>query len=127
MKLDKYNKEDKIFYSKVKDKIQFARTRNQIVHTDFLNMHNLKIAIEALNSEKENNYIIFKPQKEADKVLLIIYANKHKELFILFASYGNNNTFGHPSQAIIYDINYNHSYFVPVSELKETLLEEEVM
>ena len=38
--LNKYsNEEDRLFVAKIIDKINFAKTRNQIVATDFLDMY----------------------------------------------------------------------------------------
>ena len=55
--LDRYsNEEDKLFVAKILDKINLAKTRNQIVNTDFLDMHQKKISQEILkNHPKELN------------------------------------------------------------------------
>ena len=43
--LNKYsNDEDKLFISKILDKIKLSKTRNQIVNTDFLDMYQKKIS-----------------------------------------------------------------------------------
>lgn len=49
-----------------------------------------------------------------------------KERYVLFASYGMKNTYGHPSKRVISDIGGNHSYFFPVSEIKESKFVEEI-
>ena len=46
--LNKYEDEEKIFVAQVLDKIRLAKTRNQIVETDFLDMYKQKIAKELL-------------------------------------------------------------------------------
>ena len=75
--LNKYsNDEDKLFISKILDKIKLSKTRNQIVNTDFLDMYQKKISTEILKIEKEENYIFYKPWEETDRSLLIIYPEK---------------------------------------------------
>ena len=55
--LSKYsNEEDRLFVAKIIDKINLAKTRNQIVATDFLDMYQKKIAQEVINIVKEQNY-----------------------------------------------------------------------
>ena len=52
--LNKYSNDgDKLFISKILDKIKLAKTRNQIVNTDFLDMYQKKISTEILKTEKE--------------------------------------------------------------------------
>ena len=81
--LNKYsNDEDKLFISKILDKIKLAKTRNQIVNTDFLDMYQKKISTEILKIEKEGNYIFYKPWEETDRTMLIIYPEKFSDLFL---------------------------------------------
>ena len=69
--LNKYsNEEDRLFVAKIIDKINFAKTRNQIVATDFLDMYQKKIAQEVINIVKEQ-----------EKVMLIFYPDKYMDLF----------------------------------------------
>lgn len=80
--LDKYvNEEDRLFVAKILDKISLAKTRNQIVNTDFLNMYQKKISQDVLNIVKEKSYTYYYPCKEAEKVMLIIYLEKYNEIF----------------------------------------------
>lgn len=80
--LNKYsNDEDKLFISKILDKIKLAKTRNQIVNTDFLDMYQKKISEEILKIEKVENYIFYKPFEETDRSMLVIYPEKYRELF----------------------------------------------
>ena len=80
--LEKYQtEEDKLLVAKILDKVKLARTRNQIVNTDFFDMYKQKIAKEVLAIEKEKNYILFKPCEEADKAMLIFYPNNYGHLF----------------------------------------------
>lgn len=79
--INKYNdEEDKLLVAKILDKIKLAKTRNQIVYTDFLNMHQKVISQEILKMQKEENYIFFIPCEEAEKPVLIIYPDKYSEL-----------------------------------------------
>lgn len=81
--LNKYsNDEDKIFIARILDKIDLAKTRNQIVNSDFLDMYQQKLSKEILSLKKEKNYIYFKPFTETDRSMLIIFPEKYKELFL---------------------------------------------
>ena len=80
--LEKYkNEEEKLFVAKILDKIRLAKTRNQIVNTDFLDMHQRKISEEILNIEKEKNHQFYIPVEELEKYMLIIYPDKYEEIF----------------------------------------------
>lgn len=76
-----YNDEDKLLVAKILDKIRYAKTRNQIVNTDFLDMYQKKISQEVLNIEKERNYTYYSAFAEAEKSMLIIYPDKYSEIF----------------------------------------------
>lgn len=81
--LNKYSNDgDKLFISKILDKIKLAKTRNQIVNTDFLDMYQKKISTEILKIERAENYIFYKPWEETDRSLLIIYPEKFSDLFL---------------------------------------------
>lgn len=80
--INKYNnEEDKLLVAKILDKIKSAKTRNQIVYTDFLNMHQKVISQDILKMQKQENYTFFAPCKEAEKPVLVIYPDKYSELF----------------------------------------------
>lgn len=81
--LERYsNEEDRLLAAKILDKIKLAKTRNQIVNTDFLDMYQKKISQEILNIEKEKNYIYYYPCQEAEKAMLIIYPDKYEDIFL---------------------------------------------
>lgn len=81
--LERYsNEEDRLLAAKILDKIKLAKTRNQIVNTDFLDMYQKKISQEILNIEKEKNYIYYYPCQEAEKAMLIIYPDKYEDIFV---------------------------------------------
>lgn len=81
--LNKYsNEEDKLFIAKIIDKINLAKTRNQILNSDFLDMYQQKLSIKILNFSREENYLFFKPWEETDRSMLIIFPEKYKDLFL---------------------------------------------
>lgn len=79
--LNKYYEDDKILAAHILDQIRLAKTRNQIVATDFLDMYKQRIAKEVLNISKENNYIFYTKYEELEKAVLIIYPEKYERLF----------------------------------------------
>ena len=80
--LNKYTKdEDKLLVAKLLDKIGFAKTKNKIVNTDFLDMYQKKISLEILNIQKEKNYIYYGGVDNADRQMLIIYPEKYDNIF----------------------------------------------
>lgn len=80
--LNRYsNEEDRLLAAKILDKIKLAKTKNQIVNTDFLDMYQKRICQEVLNIEKEKNYTFYYACPEAEKVMLFIYSEKYNEIF----------------------------------------------
>lgn len=80
--LNRYsNEEEKLLAAKILDKIKLAKTKNQIINTDFLDMYQKRISQEILNIEKEKNYIFYSPCEETEKTILIIYPEKYNEIF----------------------------------------------
>ena len=80
--LNKYsNEEDRLLAAKILDKIKLAKTRNQIVNTDFLDMYQKRISQEVLNIEKEKDYTYYSACKCAEKNILIIYPEKYNQIF----------------------------------------------
>ena len=81
--LNKYNtEEDKLFASKILDKIRISKTRNQIVNTDFLDMYKRKICKDILDFSKERNYKFYLPNEDLEKSILIIYPEKFNTIFL---------------------------------------------
>lgn len=74
--LKKYNEEDKLFLSKVLDKIKIVKEKNKISYTDFLNLYEQKITIELLKRIKEKNYIFYGGFDEAERKIIIFYPEK---------------------------------------------------
>lgn len=77
---EKYkNSEYKLLIAKLIDKYEFAKTKNKITYTDFLNISEISVVKNVLKEEKINNYIIFGGREEADRSLLIFYPEKFSE------------------------------------------------
>lgn len=73
--LEKLNN-NKLLIAKIQDKYNFARTRNKITYTDFLNISEINIAKRFLAENKIKNYIFYGVKKEADRQILIFYSEK---------------------------------------------------
>lgn len=77
---EKYkNSEYKLLIAKLIDKYEFAKTKNKITYTDFLNISEISVVKNVLKEEKINNYIIFGGREESDRSLLIFYPEKFSE------------------------------------------------
>lgn len=70
------NLEEKLLIAKLTDKIKECKTKNKIVNTEFLNMHQKNILQKELNRLKEKNYVFFGGYENANSELLIIYPQK---------------------------------------------------
>lgn len=75
------NDEDRLLVSKILDKIKTAKTKNQIINTDFLNMYQRRITEEVINAEKEKNFFYYYPCENAERAMLIIYPEKYDDIF----------------------------------------------
>lgn len=76
------DQEDKLMVSKLLDKIVERDTRNNIVSTDFLNMHEKSIIREVIKSESIQNYIFTGGFTEAERELLILFPDKLEEEYV---------------------------------------------
>ena len=68
--------EEKIFKSKIKDKIEYCKNKNIITYTDFLDISKKGLALEVIKNEKFNNYIINNNIDEFDRNIIIFYPEK---------------------------------------------------
>lgn len=68
--------EDKLIIAKLMDKIKICRTRNKIVHTEFLSIYEKQIIQKELNRNKIKNYIFFGGYEGAEGEILVIYPEK---------------------------------------------------
>lgn len=64
---------------KVSDKIEFCRTRNKIVNTDFLDIASKSEAQEVLFKEKFKNYFFEGGKENSDRSILVLYPDKITE------------------------------------------------
>lgn len=71
--------EEKLILAKLNDKIRMCKTRNKIVNTEFLNMHQEIVIRKELERIKEKNYIFTGGYEEAESKILIIYPEKLTE------------------------------------------------
>ena len=77
------NVEDRLLIAKLQDKIKHCKTRNKIVNTDFLNLHQKKLIQNKLNELKIKNCIFHGGFEEAENKLLILYPEKLTEEIVL--------------------------------------------
>jgi len=74
--------EEKLILAKLNDKIRLCKTRNRIVNTEFLNMHQQLVINKELERIKEKNYIITGGYEDAESKVLIIYPEKLTEKIV---------------------------------------------
>ncbi len=74
--------EDKIFVSRLLDKINERDNKNRISTTDFLNIHERAIAEDILKKEKIQNYLFSGGFEEAERTILIFYPEKLEKEYI---------------------------------------------
>ncbi len=73
------NLEERLLIAKLTDKIKESKTKNKIVNTEFLNMHQKNIVQRELNRLKEKDYMFFGGYKDANSEVLVIYPSKFTE------------------------------------------------
>lgn len=71
-----FKDEEKLILAKLNDKIRLCKTKNKIVNTEFLNMHQEIVIRKELERIKEKNYILTGGFKDAESKVLIIYPEK---------------------------------------------------
>lgn len=81
--LKKYSKEeDRLLIAKVLDKMEFARLKNKITNTDFLDLNQKNLVQKLLNSIKCENYLFFGGNDNAERTVAIFYPEKLEKKFI---------------------------------------------
>jgi RNA-binding protein YlmH len=65
--------EDKLFLSKINDKIKFVKARNRVANTEFLDLAQRKMAEDYLHSQKINLYRFYGGYDDAERTMLIIF------------------------------------------------------
>lgn len=73
--------EDKLLIAKLTDKIEYCKTSNKIVNTEFLNMYKMQLLSKELNRLKEKNYIFYGGAENSEYKILILYPDKFKTKF----------------------------------------------
>ena len=79
---DYKRQEDKICLSQVLDKIEFAKTRERIEYTDFLDMYQISLIENFLRKISFENYQLFGGYAESERKVLIVYPEKYSERMI---------------------------------------------
>ncbi len=77
------NIENKLLLAKLQDKIKHCKSRNKIVNTEFLNLHQKQLIQNKLNELKIKNYIFHGGFEEAENKALILYPEKLNEEIVL--------------------------------------------
>lgn len=68
--------DDKLIIAKLMDKIKICKSRNKIVHTEFLTPYQREIIQKELNKNKIKNYLFFGGYEEAEGKVLVLYPKK---------------------------------------------------
>lgn len=70
---------DTLLIAKLEDKIKLCKTRNTIVNTDFLNLHEKELIRKTLIQQSFKNYLFFGGYEDAEREMLFIYPEKMVE------------------------------------------------
>ncbi len=73
------NQEEKLLVAKVLDKLEFARTKNKIQTTDFLNLNEQETVLKVLKKIDYKNYYFFGGKENSERKVLIMYPEKLTE------------------------------------------------
>ena len=71
--------EEEIMISKVEDKIQFAKSKNKVTYTDFLNITEKSIVEKFLKMQCFKNYFFFGGNENSERGVYIFYPEKLDE------------------------------------------------
>ena len=78
--LKKYEiEEDRLIIAKVLDKLELVSTKNYMLSTDFLNLHEQKLIEDLLIKEKIQNFFFYGGDADLERKLLFIYPDKLTE------------------------------------------------
>ena len=81
--LKKYTKEeDRLLIAKVLDKMEFAKLKNKITNTDFLDLYQKNLIQKLLNSMKSENYLFFGGNDQSEREVVIFYPEKLEKQFV---------------------------------------------
>ena len=74
---DYKRQEDKICLSQILDKIEFAKTKDRIENTDFLDMYQISLIENFLKKMQFKNYVLYGGYEEAERKLFITFSDKY--------------------------------------------------
>lgn len=81
--LKRYIKEeDRLLIAKVLDKMEFAKSKNKITNTDFLDLYQRNLIQKLLENIKCENYLFFGGNNDAEREVLIFYPEKLEKQFV---------------------------------------------
>lgn len=81
--LKKYTKEeDRLLIAKVLDKMEFAKSKNKITNTDFLDLYQKNLVQKLLNSIRCENYLFFGGNDNTEREVAIFYPEKLEKQFV---------------------------------------------
>ncbi len=79
--LNQYKKpEEKLILSKIIDKIEFCKLRNQVQVTHFLDEMQQQLVIKFLKLQKQTNYVLLGGFETAERAMLLFYPDKLEPL-----------------------------------------------
>ena len=79
---DYKKQEDKMLLAQVLDKIDFAKEKGKLEHTDFLDMYQISLIESFLKKNKFENYKLYGGYEDAERKILIIYPDKYDEIML---------------------------------------------
>ncbi len=74
--------EDRLLVAKLLDKIEERNTKNKIVVTDFMNLHEKRVCELVLRGENVERYVIAGGYEEAERAVIILYPAKLDEEYL---------------------------------------------
>lgn len=81
--LKKYSKEEeRLLIAKVLDKMEFAKSKNKITNTDFLDLYQKNLVQKLLNSIRCENYLFFGGNDNTEREVVIFYPEKFEKQFV---------------------------------------------
>lgn len=79
---DYRDKDDKILYAQILDKIENVEKKNKIEYTDFLDLAQIELVQKFLNKIKINNYKAFGGFEQAERKIYVFYPDKFNSMVV---------------------------------------------
>lgn len=79
---DYRDKDDKILYAQILDKIENVEKKNKIEYTDFLDLAQIELVQKFLNKTKINNYKLFGGFEQAERKIYVFYPDKFNSVVV---------------------------------------------